>query len=76
MPVLLLWADRDRLYPLACAEETLDLLPHGQLRVLSGTGFLIAYDDPVGSCAGACRVLRLEGGAGGRRPASRALFFS
>jgi pimeloyl-ACP methyl ester carboxylesterase len=48
MPVLLLWADRDRLHPLAGAEETLELLPHGQLRVLSGTGFLIGYDDPVG----------------------------
>jgi len=48
MPVLLLWADRDRLHPLCGAEEALDLLPHGQLRVLSGTGFLIAYDDPVG----------------------------
>jgi pimeloyl-ACP methyl ester carboxylesterase len=47
-PVLLLWADRDRLYPLALAEEALDRLPHGQLRVLSGTGFLLAYDDPVG----------------------------
>ncbi|HSZ68984.1 MAG TPA: alpha/beta hydrolase [Solirubrobacteraceae bacterium] len=48
MPVLLLWADRDRLYPLGGAEETLELLPSAQLRVLSGTGFLIAYDDPVG----------------------------
>lgn len=48
MPVLLLWADRDSLYPLAGAEETLRLLPHGQLRVLSSTGFLMAYDDPVG----------------------------
>ncbi|MGH2853938.1 MAG: alpha/beta fold hydrolase, partial [Solirubrobacteraceae bacterium] len=48
MPVLLLWADRDRLHPLAGAEEALELLPAGQLRVLSGTGFLIAYDDPVG----------------------------
>jgi pimeloyl-ACP methyl ester carboxylesterase len=48
MPVLLLWADRDRLHPLAGAEEALRLLPAGQLRVLSGTGFLIAYDDPVG----------------------------
>jgi magnesium chelatase accessory protein len=48
MPVLLLWADRDRVYPLAGAEATLDLLPRAQLRVLSGTGFLIAYDDPVG----------------------------
>jgi pimeloyl-ACP methyl ester carboxylesterase len=48
MPVLLLWADRDRLYPLAGAEETLRLLPDAQLRVLPGTGFLIAYDDPVG----------------------------
>jgi len=48
MPVLLLWADRDPLYPLAGAEEALRLLPDGQLRVLSGTGFLMAYDDPVG----------------------------
>jgi len=48
MPVLLLWADRDCLHPLAGAEEALELLPYGQLRVLSGTGFLIAYDDPVG----------------------------
>jgi pimeloyl-ACP methyl ester carboxylesterase len=48
MPVLLLWADRDRLHPLAGAEEALELLPGAQLRVLSGTGFLIAYDDPVG----------------------------
>jgi pimeloyl-ACP methyl ester carboxylesterase len=48
MPVLLLWADRDPFYPLAAAEEALALLPHGQLRVLESTGFLIAYDDPVG----------------------------
>jgi pimeloyl-ACP methyl ester carboxylesterase len=48
MPVLLLWADRDPLHPLAGAEEALKLLPDGQLRVLPGTGFLIAYDDPVG----------------------------
>ncbi len=48
MPVLLLWADRDRLHPLAAAEEALALLPNGQLRVLQSTGFLMAYDDPVG----------------------------
>ena len=48
MPVLLLWADRDPLYPLAGAEEALTLLPQGQLRVLESTGFLMAYDDPVG----------------------------
>ncbi|MEA2389969.1 MAG: hypothetical protein QOK31_78 [Solirubrobacteraceae bacterium] len=48
MPVLLLWADRDPWHPVAPAEEALDLLPDGQLRVLSRTGFLIAYDDPVG----------------------------
>ena len=48
MPVLLLWADRDRLNPLRPAEEALALLPHGQLRVLESTGFLLAYDDPVG----------------------------
>jgi pimeloyl-ACP methyl ester carboxylesterase len=48
MPVLLLWADRDPLHPLAAAEDALRLLPHGQLRVLESTGFLLAYDDPVG----------------------------
>lgn len=48
MPVMLLWADRDKTHPLSVAEEALDLLPQGQLRVLQGTGFLIAYDDPVG----------------------------
>jgi pimeloyl-ACP methyl ester carboxylesterase len=48
MPVLLLWADRDQLHPLAAAEEALALLPNGQLRVLESTGFLMAYDDPVG----------------------------
>jgi pimeloyl-ACP methyl ester carboxylesterase len=48
LPVLLLWADRDPLHPLAGAEEALKLLPDGQLRVLESTGFLIAYDDPVG----------------------------
>jgi pimeloyl-ACP methyl ester carboxylesterase len=48
MPVLLLWADQDRMYPLAAAEEALALLPDGQLRVLESTGFLMAYDDPVG----------------------------
>jgi pimeloyl-ACP methyl ester carboxylesterase len=47
-PTLLLWADADPLYPLAIAEEAIDLLPDGQLRVLDGCGFLMAYDDPVG----------------------------
>ncbi len=48
MPVLLLWADQDRLHPLVPAEEALKLLPNAQLRVLPSTGFLMAYDDPVG----------------------------
>jgi pimeloyl-ACP methyl ester carboxylesterase len=48
MPVLLLWADDDRLHSQVAAEEALGLLPDGQLRVLESTGFLIAYDDPVG----------------------------
>jgi pimeloyl-ACP methyl ester carboxylesterase len=48
MPVLLLWADADRRHPLAAAEEALELLPLGQLRVLPSTGYLMAYDDPVG----------------------------
>jgi pimeloyl-ACP methyl ester carboxylesterase len=47
-PVLLLWASDDRYHPLATAEEALARLPDGQLRVLPGTGFLMAYDDPVG----------------------------
>jgi pimeloyl-ACP methyl ester carboxylesterase len=49
-PTLLLWADEDPVHPIAAAREALDLLPAGQLRVLSGAGFLVAYDDPVG-CA-------------------------
>jgi pimeloyl-ACP methyl ester carboxylesterase len=47
-PTLLLWADDDPSHPLSIAEEALDLLPDAQLRVLEGTGFLMAYDDPVG----------------------------
>lgn len=48
VPVLLLWADADERHPLQAAEEALDLLPDAQLRLLTGTGFLIAYDDPIG----------------------------
>ncbi len=48
MPVLLLWADEDRAHPSIGAYEALDLLPDAQLRTVPGTGFLMAYDDPVG----------------------------
>jgi pimeloyl-ACP methyl ester carboxylesterase len=48
VPTLLLWADEDPAHPLSIAEEALDLMPDAQLRVLEGTGFLMAYDDPVG----------------------------
>ncbi|HZU40675.1 MAG TPA: alpha/beta hydrolase [Solirubrobacteraceae bacterium] len=48
MPVLLLWATEDRAHPLAAAQEALDLIPEAQLRTLDATGFLMAYDDPVG----------------------------
>lgn len=48
VPVLLLWADEDVAHPLAIAEEARDLLPDAMLRILPGTGFLMAYDDPVG----------------------------
>lgn len=47
-PTLLLWADSDIDHPLRGAEEAIDLLADGLLRVLPGTGYLIAYDDPVG----------------------------
>jgi pimeloyl-ACP methyl ester carboxylesterase len=47
LPVLLLWADEDPAHPLVGAQEALDLLPDAQLRTLPGTGFLMAYDDPV-----------------------------
>ena len=48
LPVLLLWAEEDRAHALEGAREALDLLPNAQLRTLPGSGFLIAYDDPVG----------------------------
>ena len=47
-PTLLLWADEDAVHPLSIAEEAVDLLPDALLRVLPQTGFLMAYDDPVG----------------------------
>ncbi len=39
MPVLLLWADRDRLYPLAGAEETLSCSPTGSCACCPAPGF-------------------------------------
>jgi pimeloyl-ACP methyl ester carboxylesterase len=48
VPVLLLWAEEDPANPLIGPQEALDLLPNAQLRTLAGTGFLMAYDDPVG----------------------------
>ena len=47
LPVLLLWAEEDRAHPLDTAREALAFLPDAQLRTLPGTGFLMAYDDPV-----------------------------
>jgi hypothetical protein len=35
-------------HPPVAAEEALDLLPDAQLRMLPQTGYLAAYDDPVG----------------------------
>ena len=48
VPTLLLWADEDRATRSPAAEEALDLLPDAQLRIVPRTGYLIAYDDPVG----------------------------
>ncbi len=48
------WAKCARAWPRGAQRHLLDLyprlglLPDGQLRVLESTGFLIAYDDPVG----------------------------
>ena len=47
-PVLLLWADHDPVHPLAIAEDAVKRIPDANLRVLPRTGFLLAYDDPVG----------------------------
>jgi pimeloyl-ACP methyl ester carboxylesterase len=47
VPVLLLWADSDPRHPLRAAEEAEDLLPDALLRVVPGTGPMMAYDDPV-----------------------------
>ena len=47
-PVLLLWAERRPLPPARDGRGGPRLLPDAQLRVLPGTGFLMAYDDPVG----------------------------
>jgi pimeloyl-ACP methyl ester carboxylesterase len=47
IPLLLLWADQDAAHPLRAAQEAYDLIPAAQLRTLPGTGFLMAYDDPV-----------------------------
>jgi len=47
IPLLLLWADQDPAHPLQGAQEAYDLIPQAQLRTLAGTGFLMAYDDPV-----------------------------
>jgi hypothetical protein len=40
--------EADPLHPPAIAEEALQRLPDAQLRTLERTGFLIAYDDPIG----------------------------
>jgi pimeloyl-ACP methyl ester carboxylesterase len=64
-PTLLLWGDADPAHPLEAAKETLDLLPDAQLRVLSGAGYLLAYDDPVGV---ARELLAFCGRDGGSRP--------
>jgi pimeloyl-ACP methyl ester carboxylesterase len=47
VPILLLWAEQDPAHPPLAAGQALDLLPNAQLRTLPGTGFLMAYDDPV-----------------------------
>ena len=45
---LLLWASDDRFHPLADGRGGAVRLPRRPAAVLPGTGFLMAYDDPVG----------------------------
>lgn len=45
-PTLLIWGDRDRVVPLACAEPLRAALPHAHLHVLRGAGHLSFEEQP------------------------------
>jgi pimeloyl-ACP methyl ester carboxylesterase len=45
-PVLLAWATRDRLVPLADAARARRLLPHAEHALVPGSGHLVVEDDP------------------------------
>lgn len=46
VPVLLLWGDQDREFPLSAAQRLHDRIPEAQLRVIPGTGHYPHEEDP------------------------------
>ena len=60
-PTLVLWAEDSPAAPLRAAEEAADLIDDALLRILPGTGPLLAYDDPVGLAREIASFLRAPG---------------
>lgn len=48
MPVLLVWGDRDVVFPVPLAERALRLLPQGELVILEGAGHAPQLENPEG----------------------------
>jgi pimeloyl-ACP methyl ester carboxylesterase len=46
-PVLLLWGDHDRVFPLTVGEHIKDLLPHVEWQVIPNAGHLAQWEEPV-----------------------------
>ncbi|WP_165978051.1 alpha/beta fold hydrolase [Actinomadura darangshiensis] len=45
-PVLVVWADRDRLFPRALGRRLADAFPDGRLEVVEGSGTFVPHDRP------------------------------
>jgi pimeloyl-ACP methyl ester carboxylesterase len=45
-PVLLLWGDRDVVFPLELAQAALEVLPQARLEIVSGAGHMLQMDQP------------------------------
>lgn len=46
-PVLLLWGDHDRVFPLKVGEQVKNLLPHAEWHVIPDTGHLAQWEKPA-----------------------------